>query len=305
MKSSLSAAAALLLTCAAAGAAETLIPVPPVPGSVATTVFTINDKNVVAGSYTTADGREHGFFGTLDGSYTTFDSSFKNTQARGINNDGLVMGIGYDNKHSSAFERYPDGSMAYVTKRGKPLGNGVAGAINADGTFVADAFDLKSTKHFNFFGENADYAEEVVTPGLPVARPRGINDLKDVAGYYQDAGGDLHGFLLKDGAITGIDYPGSEGTIVYGLNNAGEMAGIWGDRKERPHAFIYDGGKFKSIVEKGAANGKYAVSYGLNNAGMVAVNFAAADGPFIYCPHKASRCPSGSSRGTGSGAAHR
>jgi hypothetical protein len=303
MKKSLTITAALLLTSSAAIAAETLIPVPPVPGSVATTVFTINDNNVVAGSYTTADRREHGFFGTLDGSYTTFESSFKNTQARGINNDGMVMGIGYDNKHSSAFERYPDGSIAYVTKGEKPLGFGVAGAINAQGTFVADAFNRRATKHFNFFGANAEYTKKIVTPGLSVSRPRGVNDSMDVAGYYQDDGGNLHGFLLTDGAVSTIDYPGAEGTIVYGINNADEMAGIWGDQNDNPHAFVYDAasGQFKSIVEKGTDNGKYAVSYGLNNEGLVAVNFVAADGPFIYCPRKASQCPSGANAGFKSG----
>ena len=292
-------AGALLLVPGSAMAAETLVPVPPVAGSVVTTVFAINDNNVVAGSFVTPDGKEHGFSGTLDGSYTTFDSSLKNTQARGINNDGIVTGIGYDNKHASIFERYPDGSIAYVTKNGRPLGFGVAGAINGDGIFVADAFNRKATKHFNFFGQNGEYTKEIVTPGLSIARPRGVNDSKDVAGYYQDDGGDLHGFLLKNGAVTTIDYPDAEGTIVYGVNNADEMTGIWGDAKERPHAFVYDAAsaQFKSIVEKDTENGKFAVAYGLNNEGLVAVNFVAAGGPFIYCPHKASQCPSGAKAG--------
>lgn len=294
MKSALTLVAALLLTSSAAGAAETLIPVPQVAGSVATTVFAIADNNTIAGSYTTPDGAEHGFFGTLDGNYTTFDSSLKNTQARGINNDGIVMGIGYDKKHSSIFERFPDGSMTYVTKAGKPLGFGVAGAVNAGGVFVADAFNRKGTKHFNFFGQNAEYTEEIVTPGLSVSRPRGVNDSKDVAGYWQDDAGAPHGFMLKDGAVTTIDYPGSEGTFVYGINNADQMAGFFG-KNDKPHAFVYDAAsaQFKLIVEKGVANGNLAVSYGLNNEGLVAVNFVAADGPFIYCPHKASKCPSG------------
>jgi hypothetical protein len=303
MKSILKLTGALLMMPGAAIAAETLIPVPAVPDSVATTVFAINDDNVVAGSYTTSDGNEHGFFGTLNGSYTTFDSGFRNTQVRGINNDGMVVGIGYDRKHSSVFERYPDGSIAYVTKGGKPLGFGVAGAINTQGTFVADAFNRRATKHFNFFGENAEYTKKIVTPGLSVSRLRGVNDSMDVAGYYQDDGGELHGFLLTDGTVSTVDYPGAEGTIVYGINNAGEMAGIWGDRNDNPHAFVYDAASgFKSIIEKGSDNGKYAVSYGLNNEGLVAVNFVAADGPFIYCPHKASECPSGANVSFKSGA---
>jgi uncharacterized membrane protein len=134
-----------------------------------------------------------------------------------------------------------------------------------------------------------------VTPGLSISRPRGINDSKDVAGYYQDDQGGTHGFLLKDGAVTAIDYPGSEGTLVYGVNNAEEVVGFWGDSKDRPHAFVYDvgSGQFMPIIERDTQNGKYAVAYGLNNNGLAAVNFVAAGGPFIYCPHKPSQCPSG------------
>jgi hypothetical protein len=295
MKSILNLAGALLLVPGAAIAAETLIPVPPVPGSVATTVFAINDNNVVAGSYTTPDGIEHGFFGTLEGTYTTFDSSFANTHARGINNSGAVTGITFEKKKSLPFERYADGTIVNLTKNGKPLGFGIAGAINNHGTFVADGYNRKFTKYFSFYGEDAEYRKALAPPGLSMAAPRGINDSNDAAGYYRDGQGGMHGFLFKDGTATTIDYPGSIGTLVYGVNNADKVVGFWGDQTQKPHAFIYDpaSGQFTAIVEKRAKHGQYAVAYGLNNDGLVAVNFVFAGGPFIYCPHKPSQCPSG------------
>lgn len=295
MKNILSLVGASLLMCSTAIAAETLIPVPPVPGSVATTVFSINDDNVIAGSYKTSDSVEHAFFGTLDGNYTTFDSSLANTHARGINNAGMIMGISFDDENSQPFERNPDGTIVYLTKSGKPLGFGVAGAINNRGTFVASGYNQNLSKYFGFYGENAEYKRQIAPPGFSVPSPRGINDSKDASGFYQDDQGGMHGFLLKSGIATTIDYPGSIGTLVYGVNNSDEIVGFYGDQKQRPHAFTYDpdSNQFTPIVEKHATHGQYAVAYGLNNEGLVAVNFVFADGPFIYCPRKASQCPSG------------
>ena len=66
-----SAALAGLLNSASAAV---LIPVPAVPNSTATTLFGINDDNVIAGSFIGSNDRiEHSFFGSLDGNYTTFD----------------------------------------------------------------------------------------------------------------------------------------------------------------------------------------------------------------------------------------
>lgn len=54
--------------------AGVLVPLPKVPGSDNTYAIAINNNNVIAGRYVTADGLNHGFFGTLDGNYTTFDA---------------------------------------------------------------------------------------------------------------------------------------------------------------------------------------------------------------------------------------
>src|ERR1700739_756932 len=95
MSSKLAILFAALLATASAQAA-TLIPVPAVPGSVYTIVLSINDNNVISGYYEPAEGGIHAFYGTLEGSYTTFDFDNVNdpgTEARGINNKGDIVGI--------------------------------------------------------------------------------------------------------------------------------------------------------------------------------------------------------------------
>jgi uncharacterized membrane protein len=52
----------------------------------------------------------------------------------------------------------------------------------------------------------------------------GINARGDIVGAYGDASG-THGYLLRDGAFTPIDYPGAVYTDARGINSRGEIVG--------------------------------------------------------------------------------
>jgi len=117
-------AAAAVAVAAAAGSANagTYIPVPMVPGAVSEIAFSINNKNVVAGSFRDSANVEHGFFGPLDGSsWTTFDAPFDGTtgtEARSINDDGVIVGIATNPnfKVGEEFYRAPDGTFSVFEK---------------------------------------------------------------------------------------------------------------------------------------------------------------------------------------------
>src|SRR4051812_8327338 len=85
---------AMLLLDVVSALAGTYIPVPMVPGAKSQIVFSINNHNVVAGSFRDSANVEHGFFGPLDGSnWTTFDAPFEGTtgtEARSINDHGAI-----------------------------------------------------------------------------------------------------------------------------------------------------------------------------------------------------------------------
>ena len=67
-----------------------------------------------------------------------------------------------------------------------------------------------------------------LAPGQVAAQTsaRGINASADVVGFYV-AGGRQHGFLLKDGQYTSLDFPaaGVRATIANGINPRGEIVG--------------------------------------------------------------------------------
>jgi uncharacterized repeat protein (TIGR01451 family) len=53
----------------------------------------------------------------------------------------------------------------------------------------------------------------------------GINSGGSVVGEYTDAGGTLHGFLLRNGAFTFINAPKVLGTVTGGINDRGQIVG--------------------------------------------------------------------------------
>lgn len=111
-----------------------LIPVPQVPGSQGTDVYSINTNNVLTGDYQDQNYREHGFVGTLDGNYTFFDLGRSQlTQGRYINDDGVVTGWaaqGGESPLEHRFERATDGTITRLTLNGKRLrGSGRPGSI--------------------------------------------------------------------------------------------------------------------------------------------------------------------------------
>src|SRR3569833_565403 len=124
--------------CSKANAAV-YVPVIPVAGaqSGSTVVLGINDNNIIAGSYLTSDGVRHGFFGTLDGNYTTFDAGVTSTDARGIGNDGSITGDADDAQGNIyPFERLPNGTVKAITFHGQMFTSGLAQGFNSKNYFV-------------------------------------------------------------------------------------------------------------------------------------------------------------------------
>lgn len=264
-----------------------LIPVAPIPGSTFMVVYDINDSNVIAGYYQSADGIQHGFFGPLNGAYETFDIGDSYTNPRSINNAGFITGIADQGRHSIQFERHPDGGIDIIAKRGKPIRDQIVQGINAKGVFVGNySFPIRA-----YYGKNGAYRNEFTLPdGSSDPEPRGINDSGAVAGH---SSGD--GFLLKDGVETLIDYPDADAasTLLQDINNRGTIVGYWTDKDfTADHAFRFDA-KSGAFVLIRIPHATTSAALGVNSAGLVTVGSDA--GVFIYCPHsrKSGKCPEG------------
>lgn len=96
----------------------------------------------------------------------------------------------------------------------------------------------------------------------------GINGAGTVDGFYYDSAGVLHGFFLSKGTYTPYDYPGLDGTLLFGLNNAGDFCGAAGNNTTFiTSAFVNIGGVPSLInVPAGSYN---AIAYSINDSSEV------------------------------------
>lgn len=294
-----SLAAAALLSCATLAHAGVLVPIPPVPGSTATSVQGINNLDMITGSFTNTDGVKHGFVGALDGAYTSFDyGKAQDTEPRAINDDGLIVGYSYDvanNFYGPEFVRTRAGNMRTVKKDGQRL-TGAAHGVNKKGLFVGEYWETTGAYvAYGYYGRGASYRRDLTLPfNTDRTRPRGINKHGIAVGWFRDndGGGRYRGFVLSDGKATTIDYPDQNAFYVYveGINDKGMAVGYWQDQNLTfAKSFLFDTvhGTFHDIDVPAAT---FVYSGGINNADIVTLN---VDGqPYLYCK-TAKSCPGG------------
>jgi hypothetical protein len=278
----LATATALVCFASTPSLAGTYSLVPAVPGSTSTAVFGISDNGTLVGSYsTTTDfSDEHGFFGTYGGKYTTFDYVSDGTEPRAINSNGEITGIA--SATLADFDRSKKGSIATITKSSTPI-VGITQGINASGQFVGDYFGTGTPARGGYYGANGAYIADITLPfATNRTSPRGINSSGAVTGFYVVAGV-FHGFLLKNGVVTIIDFPGGIGTTPEGINDNGQISGAWTDSSGNSHGFLLSANlsTWTTLDAPGATNTQ---AWGVNNAGQVALdNIDNNNIPYIYC----------------------
>jgi hypothetical protein len=290
----------VFLGCVAAGAvmsaqAAVLIPIPAAPNSSSTTAFGINDNNVISGSYVgTNDGIEHAFFGTLDGNYTRFDAGDGGTQARAINNGGIIVGFSNSQNGNTAdqpiFERMPSGKLLTVTANGQQIFGRAQGIDNARNRFAGTRWDFGNHQAVAFKGEHGQWRKDVRIPEVHQAsEANGINSDGTVVGdYFRPP---THGFIGSGNKMQTVDYPSDQnaGTVLEGINDSGQTVGQWVDSAGNTHSFLLTvaTNTFTDINVTGATN---VYAWNVNNSGAVAVSSDA--GSFVWCK-KARQCPAG------------
>src|SRR5262249_34428822 len=98
-----------------------------------------------------------------------------------------------------------------------------------------------------------------------------------------------HGFVWSRGGSTTIDLPGASQTLIYAINDEGQMAGISAGPDFILHAFLLDeDGGVTTIDLPGA---RHTFPRGINNRGQIVGNYQdAATGPrgsgsFVLTPN--------------------
>lgn len=276
-----------------------LVPIAPVPGSVSMFVVGVNDNNVVTGSYTTADGQRHGFFGTIDGNYQTFDYPTGLTIGRSVDNDGYIVGSANPSDghiYGEPFLRAPDGTMTTITRNGAVV-DGLAQGLRDNGRFMGEDWTYrKNFRHLRvlgFYGNGSEYGKELLLPfHTDKVRPRGFNKHGDVVGLFHDKKvGDTPAFLIRDGVATAIRFPDPQAFYTYfeEITDKGRIAGFWTDytQMNAMGVFVYDERK-EAFDSFDVPHTSYLSAQGINSADVVAVT--ADDSAYLYCMHKAG-CP--------------
>jgi hypothetical protein len=177
-----------------------------VPGSTQTRVFGINNSNQTSGFYIDSADNNHGFFQS-GGTFTTVGyPGAPLNQLRGLNNTNQATGF-YDWVPIGTHRAYSYNELGNVFGL-IWLPNSITspGGGSCNCTVVAD----------------------------------GINDHRQVSGYYFDSLGASHGFLLSPGLFVTLDFPGASMTQALGLNNNGVVVGVYQDTRGNRHGFVYN-----------------------------------------------------------------
>lgn len=209
------------------------------------------------------------------------------TQPGGVNNAGHVSG-GYVTPSGDLAGFFYDGvTFADVTVPGS---GGAASTAFGPINYTGYLNNLSNSGDAVGVYNNADgvihgflrAAVGTITPlpdpvvGTTVNFPLGINNAGDIVGYFTtDPLAEMErAFFLSGGVYTELFYPGAVATNAQGINDLGQIVGIWFDATDTPHGFLLDGGAFSSIDFPGA-DATYVSA--INNVGQMTGAYVLGD----------------------------
>ena len=194
------------------------------------------------------------------------DKSF--TAARGINNNGAVVGAYYDpSGNQNGFSE--TGGVVTTIDFPQAVNTGLR-AINDAGTAVGNG-DGQG------FSESGGVFTAINDPAGTATRAVGINDAGEIVGTYRDGSGTWHGYTDVANTFTTIDPAGSTYTFATGVNNAGEVVGYFTDSQGNSHGFRYSNGVFTQVDVPGAT---FTGILGINDLGQT-VGFYSVQDPAL------------------------
>ncbi len=217
-----------------------------VPGSSVTLgARAINARGDIVGSFLDADGVPHGYL-LRDGQFTQIDyPGASGSFTAGINNAGDITGSHFDHMGNMSGFILKDGAFHNVHVP-HSLTTDVFSA--QDNGLVLVGYTMGPDRGFRgFIRTRPGDFQPIEFPGLsvPCNAARWINQRGDIVGSfaYVDSVDSCipesphHGFLLRGGQYTRVDFPGSEGTKVFAINDDGVIVGNFTDRRGNTYGF--------------------------------------------------------------------
>ncbi|MBO0729128.1 MAG: hypothetical protein J2P57_07700, partial [Acidimicrobiaceae bacterium] len=211
------------------------------PGSGQTQVTGLNNKNDTVGFWV-KNGIQRDFV-EWNGSFTSYhDPNTPNVagsvnQLLGINDAGIAVGFYVDANGVAHPVKLNQATGHFTTIRRAAIGkNSFATGINDHGDITGFTMNNSGTYGWLIKGNNVTTFQ---FPGSLPTTPLGINQNDEIVGSFVDNAGNTHGFTLVDptGPVShwqqindpnALNTPGN-GTVVNGLNNAGDLVGFYTD----------------------------------------------------------------------------
>ena len=253
------------------------------PNARATNAQGINSDGHIAGAFTDAGGRQHGFL-LRDGVFTQIDvPGAGRTFARGIGPEGDIVGtyardgdpavVSYGFRRSESGEltllEFP-GYLHMIPQRILPDGSVVGCAHNND--MMDSMVGIEISKR----GSNAISAYASMSNG---ATP----DLGRIVGLYTDMEtGRGEGYLIDEGVFTPLLVPGSLFTAAWDMNPRGDVVGVFQDAAG-VHGFVRTSAGYTTIDFPGATATRV---FGVNARGDLVGAYVLGGRTFGFLAHR-------------------
>jgi uncharacterized membrane protein len=158
-----------------------------------------------------------------------------------------------------------------------------AWAINLRGDVVGTTLSKSATVFHGYQRDRSGTVTTVDAVAPNCTSARGISPSGEIVGFFQKqtCGGTqfptelrpgAHGFVVKNGPLEIVDVklPGTVGTIVMGINPAGDLVGGYSDAANKIHGFLRNRGTITTIDGPGAG---LTICRGINDNGEIVGRF--------------------------------
>lgn len=203
------------------------------PGATDTHLEGVNNRGVAIGEYDNGDtSTEYAVtYSFQSGTWTMLPNiaNYPNNEGFGINDFGVAVGEAYGVSANEAWIWDPSSqSYSFFAVPGSAQNTTYPGLLNDKEQVVGQYQDTSGVWH-GFLKEGETYTT-IDPPDSTYTYALGINNSGIIAGYFGNLFGGSEGFVrTSDGVFTVVDFPGALETQIDGINDRGDICGVWVD----------------------------------------------------------------------------